>query len=215
MRMEIRHQRMGVAAAFAALSFLSTASDASDIFYSGRATGVEGSVTVGSTDADILLGNTGMSCQGLPHDETVAGVSNPSPVKVSAKNVHVYTLGKDAKAVADATMSTLNFDSGGITVSADAVGSHARAVCDVASGNVTVSGHSDFTNVVVNGQSIDPRTKKSVSIPNVGYVYFDQHRNYGNEMRVYAIHVRLDNPSLPASGDVYIGKTQAKTICNP
>ena len=92
---------------------------------------------------------------------------------------------------------------------------HTARECDIASGTVTPSGHSDYTNVTVNGQSIDPRTKKSVSIPNVGYVYFDQHRNYGNEMRVYAIHVRVDNPSTPATGDIYIGKTRAKTICNP
>ena len=215
MRMEFQPQRIGVVTLLAAFSVLPVAAQAADIFYSGSATGVEGAVTVNTTDVDILLGSTGMSCQGLPHDETVAGISNPDPVKVSAQNVKVHTLGKNGTAASDASMSNLNFGMSGLTITADAIGSHARAVCDASSGNVTVSGHSDFTNLVVNGQAIDVRTKKSVQIPNVGYVYFDQHRNYGNEMRVYAIHVRVDNPSMPASGDVYIGKTRAKTICNP
>jgi hypothetical protein len=215
MHLEIRQPRIGVVAVLAALCFLPTASRASDIFYSGQATGVEGQVSVGDTDADVLLANIGMSCQGLPREETLASISNPAPIKLASQNVHVYTLGKDGKAVADATMGNLNVSVEGINVSAQSVGSHARAVCDVASGNVTLSGHSDYTNVTVNGQSIDPRTKRSIQIPNVGYVYFDQHRNYGNEMRVYAIHIRVDNPSTSARGDVYIGKTRAKTICNP
>src|ERR1051325_8993052 len=215
MRMELRPQRIGVATAMAALLVLPTASQAADIFYSGEDTGVEGSVTVAGKDADVLLANTRMSCQGLPHDETVASIANPSPIKLSSQNVHVYTLGKDGKAVADATMSNFNLAVDGITVTADSIGSHARAVCDIASGTVTPTGHSDYTNVTVNGQSIDPRTKRSVTIPNVGYVYFDQHRNYGNAMKVYAIHVRLDNPSTSSTGDIYIGKTVAKTICNP
>jgi hypothetical protein len=210
-----RASRTGAAALFIGSIFTAPlAASAADIFYSGRATGVDGQVSAGGKEADVLLGDTGMSCQGLPHDESVASISSPDPLQTSANNVHVYTLGKDGKAVADATMEHFTLSSQGVDVSADSIGAHARAVCDVASGVVTVTGHSDFSNVVVNGQPIDPATKNSVKIPNVGYVYFDQHRHYSNEMRVYAIHVRIDNPSTPASGDIYIGEVRAKTICN-
>jgi hypothetical protein len=34
-------------------------------------------------------------------------------------------------------------------------------------------------------------------------------------MKVAAIHVMLDNPSPPMSGDVYIAQVRAQTICNP
>src|ERR1041385_305104 len=118
MRMELRPQRIGVVTALAALCFLPAASQASDIFYSGEATGVEGSVSVSGKDADVLLAHTGMSCQGLPHDETVASLANPSPIKLASQNVHVYTLGKDGKAAADATMSNFSLPVDGISVTA-------------------------------------------------------------------------------------------------
>jgi hypothetical protein len=211
--MGIKHS-LAVTAAGIFLTVPLTAS-AADIFYSGRATGIDGQITVANTPAEILIGDTGMSCQGLPHDETVAGVSNPSPLQVKSGTIHVHTLGKDGKAAADATIQSANLAVPGLTITADSIGAHAAAVCDVASGTVTATGHSDLANVVVNGQAIDPKVKQQISIPNVGYVYFDQHRHYSNEMRVFAIHVKLDNAAFPASGDIYLGEVRAKTICNP
>jgi len=209
--------RTGVALLVVAGNFflLPLTASASDVFYSGRATGVDGRITANGTPVDVLLGDTGMSCQGLPHDESLASISNPAQLQVQAQSVHVHTLGKDGTAAADATMQNLNLGLPGLTVTADAVGGHAKAVCDISSGTVTTSGHSDFTNVTVNGQAFDPKVHNSIQIPNVGYVYFDQHHRYSNEMKVFAIHVRLDNPGFPASGDVYLGEVRAQTICNP
>lgn len=197
------------------LASMPLSSLAADVFYSGRATGIDAQTTILGTDQEVLIGDTGMSCVGLPHDEAVASFSSPSPLKVSAQSIKVHTLGKNGTAAADATMQNVALDVPGINITASSLGAHARATCDVATGNVTVSGHSDFGSVIVNGQAVDVKAKKQISIPNVGYVYFDQHKNYGDEMRVYAIHVRIDNPASPASGDVYIGKVRARTICNP
>src|SRR6185312_7292463 len=81
-----------------ALSSMPLSALAADVFYSGRATGINGQSTITGTNQEVLVADVGMSCQGLPHDETVASFSNPAPLKVSADNIKVHTLGKNSVA---------------------------------------------------------------------------------------------------------------------
>jgi hypothetical protein len=191
------------------------AASAADIFYSGRATGINGQTTITGTNQEVLVADVGMSCQGLPHDETVASFSNPAPLKVSVQNIKVHTLGKSGASAADASMQNLNYSVPGLTITSSSIGAHARATCDIASGTVTATGHSDFQTLVINGQATTVSPNKRVDIPNVGRVVLDEHRHYSDQMKVNAIHITLDNPSLPASGEVYIGQVRAQAICNP
>ncbi|HZP11897.1 MAG TPA: choice-of-anchor P family protein, partial [Nevskiaceae bacterium] len=168
--------RNGVAALLAAGSFFTVplSAVAADIFYSGRATGVDGQTTVGGSDQDVLIADTAMSCQGLPHDETVAAFSNPAPAQAKAQNIHVHTLGKNGTAAADATMDNYSLNIPGLNISATGIGAHARATCDIGSGTTTASGHSNFGSLIINGQSTTMAINKRIDIPNVGRIVVDE-----------------------------------------
>lgn len=194
---------------------LPIAASAADIFYSGRATGIDGQTTISGTDQDVLVADTAMSCQGLPHDETVAAFSSPAPAATRAQNIHVHTLGKDGTAAADATMDNYSLNIPGLNIDATGIGAHARATCDIGSGTTTASGHSNFGSLTINGQSTAIAINKRIDIPNVGRVVVDEHRHYANQMKVNALHITLDNPSTPMSGDIYVAKVNAKVVCNP
>lgn len=212
----MRTQWSSTAAAIVAAGgfiYIPSIASAADTFYSGRATGINGEATILGTSQDVLVVDVAMSCQGLPHDETLASISNP--IGVNAQNIKVHTLGRDGKSSADATMENFGLDVPGLKIQATAIGAHARVTCDAATGTANATGHSDFGTLTINGQAFDVKTKKRFDIPNVASIVFDEHRHYANEMKVNAIHVTLANPGAPASGEFYVGQVRAKATCNP
>jgi hypothetical protein len=184
-----------------------------DIFYSGRATGVEGTVTLSSGTKKVLLSNNYMSCFGKPKEENVLTLSNPAPIGVQATSVATYTLGRDDVAVAESSFKDVHLELPNLKIDAVKLQAYAEARCT--DGKITPSGSSDVGALFINGQgrTLTGEPNQTFTIPNVGTVIVNEQIKYSREMRVNALHIKLENPSFPASGDIVVSHARAKLEC--
>lgn len=190
---------------------------AHEIFYMGRAIGVVGTITAGSTTADVVLGDTlPMSCSGRARDATVATVNNPTPLGVRAQAVSAHTVGMNSTASSDAGLQDLVLDLPGVRVTASSLQSNAEATCN-ADGSVTLSGDSNVTDLKINGQGVrvSGAVGQRVGIEGVGTLIINQHLKSDSEIKVNAIRVVLANESYPAHGTVLVAHSKAGMNCKP
>lgn len=203
-----------------ALSGWQNAALAGDVFYSGRATGVTGTLTVSSVTKKILLSRNDMSCQGLAKEETISAIDNPTPLGVKAKTITTYTLGRDGVALAQAAVEDLVLDFPGLKLSASLVDAYSEVRCE--NGIPIPTGNSNILNVVINGQarSLTAAPNQTITIPNVATIIFNEQVKWKREFKANAIHIKLFNPDTPANGNIIISETKAKissceAVCTP
>lgn len=188
---------------------------AGDVFYSGRATAVSGTVKLGDVVQTVTISDNGMSCQGLPKTETLYNVNHPLPIGVRADEAYTFTQGKDRRAISKARLSNLSLDIPGLALGLTAVESRAEANCDE-SNVVKVIGKSTFGSLSVNGQSyaITGQPNQTIQIPNVASITVNEQTKFSTEMRVVGLRIKLLNASQPLYGDIQVAAARAKISCS-
>jgi hypothetical protein len=188
---------------------------AGDVFYNGRATAVSGVVKVGDIRQSVLISDNGMSCQGLPKNETLYGISRPgTPVAVVADEAYTFTQGRDRRALTKARISGLKLDVPNVAIALSAAEGRAEARCDE-SNTVTVIGKSTVGTLSVNGQSyaVTGQPNQAIEIPGLATITVNEQTKLAREVRVVALRVKLLDPSQPLSGDIQVAAARAKITC--
>lgn len=187
---------------------------AGDVFYSGRATAVNGQLKIGGLVQNFTVSDNGMSCQGTPKSETLYDVSHPLPLAVNASQAYTFTQGRNRSSLARARLSNVNVEVAGLKASLSAVDARSEARCDD-SGTITLLGKSTLGSLTVNGQSyaLTGQPNQSIAIPNVAVLIVNEQVKFSQEVRVTGLRIKLLDASVGVSGDVRIASTRAKISC--
>jgi hypothetical protein len=199
----------------AALLFVPLSSAlAGDVFYSGRATAVSGKIKLLEIEQNVLVSDNGMSCQGLPKNETLYNVSQQGAVSVRADEAYTFTQGKDRSAITKARLSGLQLDIPGLAVALTAVESRAEASCDE-NNAYTVKGKSTLGTLTVNGQpyTLSGQPNQSFEIPGIATLTVNEQVRFSREVRVVGLRIKLLDPKQPLSGDIQVAAARAKISC--
>jgi hypothetical protein len=191
------------------------ASAAGDVFYSGRATGVNASVTVMGIKQNILISDNGMSCQGLPKSETLYSLTNPAPLNVSINEAYTFTQGRERSSLTKARLSGVSIAVPGLALNSALIESRAQATCNT-SNVITLNGKSTVGTLTINGQSyaVTGQPNQRISIPNVASITVNEQQRFSNEVRVVGVRVRLLTTNTLAAGDLQIAAARAKIVCD-
>lgn len=186
-----------------------------DVFYSGRATGVNASVTVLGVKQNILISDNGMSCQGLPKSETLYSLTNPAPLNVSINEAYTFTQGRERSSLTKARLSGLSIGVPGLALNSTLVEARAQATCNT-SNEVTLNGKSTVGTLTINGEAytVTGQPNQRITIPNVASITVNEQQRFANEIRVVGVHVRLLTSNTLATGDVQIAAAKAKIVCD-
>jgi hypothetical protein len=188
-----------------------------DVHYSGRAIGAFGTINAASVTKSITLADVPMSCSGTAREETVSSVSNPSPIKLTAKTVNGYAIGRDNVSATKAGIEEMHLETGDLKVDATGLTSHAEARCDEATLKITTSGDADVGSLVINGQGqqITGEPNQVIEVPGIGSIIVNEQLSPSTrEKLVYALHVKVADPSFPANGDLYFAQSRSKITCS-
>jgi hypothetical protein len=198
-----------------------------NVFFSGHATGVVGTLQSGSTSASVLLADNQMSCSGIPQDETPGAVDNPAPLRVQSRNMATFTLGRDQTSTADASMESPHIALPDLTIDAGSIGAHAEVKCDFVPTHTnqagfrpvySVSGSASVGRLTINGQNVDVtgEPNQTINIPNVATIVVNEQARSSRSLIVSGLHVKLlDDSSNSSSGDVVFAYARAKLTCEP
>lgn len=186
-----------------------------DVFYSGRATAVNATVTVNGLKQSVLISDNGMSCQGLPKTETLYTLTNPPPLDVNITEAYTFTQGKDRSSLTKARLSGVNVGVPGLSLNSTLIEARAQASCDL-SKVVTLSGKSTVSNLNVNGKpyAITGQPNQSITIPGLAQIIINEQIRYSNEIRVVGVRVKLLTTNTPVTGDIQISAARAKIVCD-
>jgi hypothetical protein len=199
---------------------------ASNVFFSGRAIGAVGTVKAGTVNASIVLADNQMSCNGVPQEETVASVNNPSPIKLVSQTVATYTLGRDNTSTSTASIQNLNLGIPDLNIKVSAIATNAQVHCDFVpthstpSGlraKYTVTGGSDIGTVSINGEgtAITGEANQTIEVPGVATIIFNEQIRSSHSIIVSGVHIKLLDESYPANGDIVLAYSRAKITCEP
>jgi len=176
---------------------------AGSVKFSGRAIVV---------DATVLGINTKLADSGpLPGsggNRRASLISGSIPGVLNAEVLHAATIGQGDRTRSEAAVANLNVTVGGNTIGADFLMANAMAVC-----GPTLSGSSDITNLVINGQSITVtgNPNQTINLP-VGKVVINEQKSAvtGNtgSITVNALHV-----IVTGIADIIISSAQAGITC--
>ena len=188
---------------------------AGDVFYSGRATGVNASVTVLGIKQNILIADNGMSCQGIPKSETLYTLTNPAPLNLSINQAYTFTQGRERSSLTKARLSGVSIGVPGLTLNSALIESRAQATCN-ASNEITLHGKSTVGTLTINGESyaVTGQPNQRITIPNVASITINEQLRYSNEVRVVGVRVRLLTSNTLATGDLQIAAARAKIMCD-
>ncbi|MCC2656727.1 MAG: hypothetical protein K0Q76_1835 [Panacagrimonas sp.] len=191
------------------------ASATGDVFYSGRATGVNASVTVLGIKQNILISDNGMSCQGLPKSETLYSLTNPAPLNVSINEAYTFTQGRERSSLTKARLSGLSVGVPGLAVNSTLIEARAQATCN-ASNEITLNGKSTIGTLTINGQAypVTGQPNQRITIPNIASITVNEQQRFANEIRVVGVHVRLLTSNTLATGDLQIAAAKARIVCD-
>lgn len=191
------------------------AAAAGDVFYSGRATGVNASVTVMGVKQNILISDNGMSCQGIPKSETLYSLTNPAPLNVQINEAYTFTQGRERSSLTKARLSGVVVGVPGLDLSSTLVESRAQATCNT-SNVVTLNGKSTVGTLTINGQaySVTGQPNQRITIPNVAQITVNEQQRFADEIRVVGVHVRLLTTNTLATGDMQLAAAKAKIVCD-
>jgi len=207
--------RLSAAIALAAGLGWQSVAEAHQVFYQARSTGIRGTITVNSLKKSLLVMDLGMACDGTPREETVSSVTNPSPMKVSAKNVRGYTIGRDDTAASNTEIDSVLLEVPGLKVEASALTARAQASCD-ALGKYSHDGGATIATLKINGEgrTISGEKNQKIEIPNVATIIVNETMDtYSREYRSTALHVILFNEKDNAFGDFAFAYARAKITC--
>jgi len=188
--------------------------------YSGRATVVEANVlnlpTIDLSDTGPLPSSGGalkatLLAVSIPSDQT-AGV-----LGLDAVAGHAATVGQGDRSRAEASVAQLGLTVSGNSIAAGFLMSRAAAVCQA--GNAVISGSSEITRLVINGQEIlvTGAPNQTVTLPN-GQIVINEQSTSGSgergDITVTALHVTTRNPLTGAPlADVVIARSHADITC--
>jgi hypothetical protein len=188
-----------------------------EVHFTGRATGVNGTVTFQSAKKTLVLADVPMSCSGTAREEIVSTVSNPQPLGVNARTVRGYTIGRDDVSAANAGIEELHLNlADGFKVDATGLQSTAESRCDEATFKITKTGDTDVATLSINGEarSITGEPNQAFEVPGLGQVIVNEQLHPSTrEIIVNALHVKVSDPSYPASGDIIFAHSRAKITC--
>lgn len=187
---------------------------AGDVFYSGRATGVNATVTVLGIRQSVTIADNGMSCQGNAKSETLYSLSNPAPLGIWVNEAYTFTQGRERRSLTKARLSGLKLDVPGLSVDGSLIEARAEARCD-ASNTVTLAGKSTVGTLTINGKgyAVTGAPNQTVSIPGIASIVINEQRRYANEIRVTGVRIRLLTSNTLATGDVQIAAAKARIVC--
>jgi hypothetical protein len=193
------------------------AAQAFDIHYSGSATGIKGVLNAAGVNKTVTVADVAMACTGTPREETVSTVSNPQPLGISARTVHVYSIGTQHTAASNADIETFAMNlADNFRVNASGIQSHAEATCDEATRAITTSGGSDVGSLYINGQgqALTGEENQAFEVPGLGRVVVNEvQRPSAKEIIVIGVHVYVADPTYPANGDLVFARSRAKVTC--
>jgi hypothetical protein len=213
---QVRYPVCVTAAIFGGLSWF-PAAESHDVHYSGRAIGAFGTINAASVTKSITLADVPMSCSGTAREETVSSVSNPAPIKLTATTVNGYAIGRDNVSATKAGIEQMHLETGDLKLDATGLTSHAEARCDEATLKITTSGDADVGSLFINGQGqqITGDPNQAIEVPGVGTIIVNEQSNPSTrEKLVYALHVKVADPSFPANGDLYFAQSRSKITCS-
>lgn len=214
----MRNARSAIASAVLAGTLLLPAAQSHEVHFTGRATGVNGTVTFQSVKKTLVLADVLMSCSGTAREETVSTVSNPQPLGLTARTVRGYTIGRDDVAASNAGIEELHLNlADGFKVDATGLQSNAESRCDEATFKITKTGDTDVATLSINGQarSITGEPNQTFDVPGLGQVIVNEQLHPSTrELIVNALHVKVSDPSYPASGDIVFAHSRAKITCS-
>jgi len=207
------------AAACAGLLLTPSVAQSHEVHFTGRAIGVNGTVTFQTAKKTLMLADVPMACSGTAREEIVSTVSNPLPLGVTAKTVRGYAIGRDDVSATEAGIEELHLNlADGFRVDATGLQSSAQASCDEATFRITTSGASDVATLSINGQSrtITGEPNQTFEVPGLGKVIVNERPTTSStrEIIVNAMHVQVADPSYPANGDLVFAQSRSKITCS-
>lgn len=216
--MRIRIARFaGLSGAVMAGVLASGAVQSHDVHFTGRAMGIDGTVTFASAKKAVRVVDVLMSCSGTAREETSSQVSNPQPLEVNARTVHGFTIGRDDVSEASADIEEFHLNlANGLRVDGTLVQSEASSTCN-SDFTITKRGSATVGSLSINGQgrTITGEPNQTFEIPGVGKVVVNEQLHPSSrEIIVNAIHVQVADPSYPANGDLVFAHSRAKITCS-
>jgi hypothetical protein len=217
----MRKSRLVIAIVASTLSgslFWAPAVESHEVHFTGRASGVNGTVTFQEARKTLVLADVLMACSGTAREEIVSTVSNPAPLAITARTVRGYTIGRDDVSASNAGIEELHVNlADGLRIDATALQSSTEARCNESTFQITTTGASDVATLSINGQAqtITGEPNQTIEIPGFGQVIVnEQIRPSSRELITNALHVKVADPSYPASGDLVFAHARAKITCS-
>jgi hypothetical protein len=217
-------QRVGIILACASVLLVLPAA-AHDIHYTGRATGINGTVTVHNSAGSLvtkklLIVDLAMNCTGAPREDTASALSTPAPVLVQAQTVRGYLVGNDGVTAATAGIETLKLELEGHTVEATLLHSNAEATCHESDLSITTNMNSSVATLKIDGrsQALTTQPNQRIPIPGLGELIVNEQAVTANwksnkEVTVSALHLAINQSQTGAKGDLWFATSRAKVYC--
>jgi hypothetical protein len=189
-----------------------------EVHFTGKATGVNATLTAAGAKKTLVLADVLMACTGTAREETVSTISNPQPLGVSARTVRGYTIGRDDVAATNAGIEELHMNlADGFRVDATALQSNAESRCDQSTLKVSATGSANVGSLFINGEgrTLTGEPNQTFEVPGLGKVIVnEQLRPSSREIIVNAMHVIVADPNYPANGDLVFAHSRAKVTCS-
>jgi hypothetical protein len=189
-----------------------------EVHFTGKATGVNATLTAAGAKKTLVLADVLMACTGTAREETVSTVSNPQPLGISARTIRGYTIGRDDVAATNAGIEELHMNlADGFRVDATALQSSAESRCDESTLKVNATGNADVGSLFINGEgrTLTGEPNQTFEVPGLGKVIVnEQLRPSSREIIVNALHVVVSDPNYPANGDLVFAHSRAKVTCS-
>ncbi len=206
-----------LAAALLMVSVLASGTSvAGDVFYTGRATAIKGTLSGGDTNQSVLVSDNGMSCQGRPKEETLHSIGVPGTIAISAHEAYTFTQGLNRRAFAESRISGMSFQTPGLSITSSLIDAQAEASCDE-SNAITVRGDSNVGSLEINGEKYEATGQpgQRINIGDLATIVLNEQTQYSREFSVIAMRVILRDGSEPLGANVRFAAARAKITCNP
>jgi hypothetical protein len=176
---------------------------------------IEAKTTRTAYEVMPAMGTNGMVLENHTARVGLAGVLNATAIASSAEGLSSQALNYSKLATRTANVNVFPSLLGSL-IHADAIGSDASVSKE--NGVTTMTGHSQFVNLVVAGQKIaaDVGPNTSIHVANLGYVTLNEQQEwaidgFAHVKQVIALHIVLDTAraGLPVGAEIQVGVSQA------
>lgn len=188
------------------------------VLYSGRATVIDTTVKLLTSNTHLVLGDTGnLEPSGATRTDTVLTLDNPAPLEVHSRTVDAVTSGAEGTSASSAEVEKLLINLPGLKVTADVLEAHTTAICDRPSMTVATSGGSTIANLSINGKAVPfngkPNQKIKLGVATI--ILNEQYRPDVNTQVVNALHVQVPGAPGVASADVIVSHAESGILTCP